>query len=116
MKTNLCFEFQIAVQPIFLVLSHTCISQLKDHFSKQNPSCIHIGHSYDVFCKGCVYRFREARWVSNKKTKRDVPPSSGFASRVTRFSPSIVVDTLLPRNFDFGRSSPKMLTWFAGEI
>ena len=51
-----------------------------------------------------------------QKKERDLPPSSGFASRVTRFSPSIVVDTLLPRNFDFGRSSPRMLTWFAGEM
>lgn len=46
----------------------------------------------------------------------DVPPSSGFPSSVTRFSPSIVVETLLPRNLDLGRSSPMMLTWFAGEM
>ena len=43
-----------------------------------------------------------------------VPPSSGLPSSVTRFSPSIVVDTLFPRNLDLGRSSPIMLTWLAG--
>jgi hypothetical protein len=32
-----------------------------------------------------------------------------------RLSPSIVVDTELPRNLDFGRNSPTMATLLAGE-
>ena len=44
------------------------------------------------------------------------PPSFGLPSKYTLFSPSIVVDTLFPRNFDLGRSSPRMATWFAGEM
>jgi len=34
---------------------------------------------------------------------------------VMRLSPSIVVETELPRNLDFGRSSPTMATLFTGE-
>lgn len=41
---------------------------------------------------------------------KDLPPSSGLPINVTRFSPSIVVETLFPKNLDFGRSSPRMLT------
>lgn len=46
----------------------------------------------------------------------DIPPSSGLPISKIRFSPSIVVDTLLPKNFDFGRSSPRMATLFSGEM
>ena len=44
------------------------------------------------------------------------PPSSGLSINVILFSPSIVVETLFPRNFDFGLSSPTMATLFAGEM
>ncbi len=44
------------------------------------------------------------------------PPSSGLPSRVTRFSPSITVATLLPRNLDLGLSSPMILTRLTGEM
>lgn len=44
------------------------------------------------------------------------PPSSGAPKSVILFSPSMVVETLLPRNLDFGLSSPTMYMRFAGEI
>ena len=44
------------------------------------------------------------------------PPSSGLPSSVTRFSPSITVATLLPRNRDLGLSSPMILTRLTGEM
>lgn len=44
-----------------------------------------------------------------------LPASSGRSIRVMRLSPSIAVMTELPRNLDFGRSSPTTATLFAGE-
>ena len=45
----------------------------------------------------------------------DLPESSGRPRSVMRLSPSITVETELPRNLDFGRSSPTTATLFAGE-
>ena len=45
----------------------------------------------------------------------DLPESSGRPMSVIRLSPSITVETELPRNLDFGRSSPTTATLFAGE-
>lgn len=46
----------------------------------------------------------------------DAPPSSFAPSSVTLFSPSMVVDTLFPKNFDLGLSSPMIVTPFAGDV
>jgi hypothetical protein len=43
-------------------------------------------------------------------------PSLGRPWSTTRFSPSIVVLTELPRNLDLGRSSPMIVSLFAGEV
>jgi hypothetical protein len=43
-------------------------------------------------------------------------PSCGRPPSTTRFSPSIVVLTLFPRNLDLGRSSPMIVTRFAGDV
>ena len=61
------------------------------------------------------YEKKETKIKLNHATV-DSPPSFGLPSKYTLFSPSIVVDTLFPRNFDLGRSSPRMATWFAGEM
>lgn len=46
----------------------------------------------------------------------DWPPSSGRCIKNTRFSPSMTVETELPKNLDFGFNSPEMRRLFAGDI
>ena len=42
--------------------------------------------------------------------------SSGRSRKVTWLEPSMSVAAELPRNLDFGRSSPQMSTMFSGEV
>ena len=65
--------------------------------------------TYSVSGSGCLL----ARGVYMRIVY--VPPSSGRPINVMRFSPSMVVETELPRNLDLGRSSPTMQSLFAGE-
>ena len=110
-EITLRLEFEITIQIVLLVLGDTCIAKLKHHLAKQNATRIHVRHGDDIFYH---FRFELHTWCVTKRI--DIPPSSGFPSSVTRFSPSIVVETLFPRNRDLGRSSPIIWTRFAGEM
>lgn len=48
-RTHLCLELKIAIQPMLLILSYTCIAKLKDHFSEQYSPSIHIRHCDNIF-------------------------------------------------------------------
>ena len=72
----------------------------------------HVSQSARVF--GLVWERGRGRG-GEEEYASDLPESSGRPMSVMRLSPSITVETELPRNLDFGRSSPTMATLFAGE-
>lgn len=109
--THLRLELDVGVVARLLVLRHARVAELEEHLAPQDPARVHIRHRHDVLCRTTR---QYSRFVQDTAA-RYPPLSSGRPRRYTRFSPSIVVETLFPRNLDFGRSSPITATLFAGE-
>jgi hypothetical protein len=121
------------------------VAELDDHLSKEDAARVHVRHRQHVLwrektkkgkggAKGVAKAGRRpvtqkhvsqsARvfglvWGRGRGVREeyaiDLPESSGRPMSVMRLSPSITVETELPRNLDFGRSSPTTATLFAGE-
>lgn len=93
--------------------------QMEVDTPQRESSCSHQPLPRSHVCQIATSTDGEKKKKKRKHDAEGATPTadpSGFSNSVTLFSPSIVVETLLPRNLDFGRSSPRMLTWFAGEM
>ncbi len=93
---------------MFLILSNTRIPNSRTIFPNSMPRAYMLGMviTYSVGCQ------RTAR--VQERNEGNTPPSSGLPNSRTLFSPSIVVDTLFPRNLLLGRSSPSIMIRLAG--
>lgn len=107
-------ELDVRVHPELLVPRRARVAELKHHLPEQDSARIHVRH------RDHILYMRIHAHISLPPTllasKAHAPPSSGLPLRITRFSPSMIVLTELPRNLLLGRSSPMIVTWFAGEV
>jgi hypothetical protein len=111
-------ELEVGVEILRVVAHRARIAQFEDHLSEEDAARVHIRHRQHVLWKrkAAGGHVRETRlWFECGGELRDLPASSGRPVNDMRLSPSIVVETELPRNLDFGRSSPTMATLFVGE-
>jgi len=96
------------------------ISKLERHLAKQDSTSEHVGHlrraRIRITSVHRTYVIRDHCLSSAGLTVKVYSPSSGRSNNLTRFSPSIIVATELPKNFDFGFNSPVMSTPFLGEV
>ncbi len=112
-------EFEVGVEIERVVAHGARVAEFEDHLSEEDAARVHVRHRQHVLCK--QGRSRKKKHVSLTRLSASwgvgtqLPASSGRPVSVMRLWPSIVVDTELPRNLDFGRSSPTMATLLAGE-
>jgi hypothetical protein len=97
------------------------IPQFERHLTKQDPSSEHIRHLAPGRIRIQIRTLLSSqstkpRFEPGKLTVKVYSPSSGRSNNLTRFSPSIIVATEFPKNFDFGFSSPVMRTPFLGDV